>query len=49
MIKQVLRGLYEDPNINGFSDLTNKTVESLDEPNQENVLNIRRHFRRKIE
>ena len=49
MIKQVLRGLYEDPNINGFSDLTNKAVESLDEPNKENVLNIRRHFRRKIE
>ena len=48
-IKHVLRGLYEDPNIIEFSDLTNKAVESLHDLNQEDVSNIRRHLRRKIE
>ena len=47
-IKHVLRGLYEDPNVIEFSDLTNKTVESLHDLNQEDVSNIRRHLRRKI-
>ena len=48
-IKHVLRGLYEDPNITEFSDLTNKTVENLHDLNQEDVSNIRRHFRRKVQ
>ena len=48
-IKHVLRGLYEDPNIIEFSDLTNKAVESLHDLNQWDVSNIRRHLRRKIE
>ena len=48
-IKHVLQGLYEDPSIIEFSDLTNKAVESLHGLNQEDVSNIRRHLRRKIE
>ena len=47
-IKHVLRGLYEDPNIIEFSDLTNKAVERLHDLNQD-VSNIRRYLRRKIE
>ena len=48
-VKHVLQGLYEVPNITEFSDLTNKAVESLHDLNQEDVSNIRRHLRRKIE
>ena len=48
-IKHVLRGLYEYPNIAEFSDLANKAVECLNDPNQEDVSNIRRYLRRKIE
>ena len=40
VIKHVLRGLYEDHNIE-FSDLTNKAVESLHDLNQEDVSNIK--------
>ena len=47
--KHVLQGLYEVPNITEFSDLTNKAVESLHDLNQDDVSNIRRHLRRKIE
>ena len=48
-IKHVLRGLYADLNITEFSDLTNEAVENLHNLNQEDVSNIRRHLRRKIE
>ena len=48
-IKHVLRGLYADLNITEFSDFTNEAVENLHNLNQEDVSNIRRHLRRKIE
>ena len=48
-ITHVLPELYEDPNITEFSNLTNKAVESLLDLNQEDVSNIRWHFRRNIE
>ena len=48
-IKYVLRGLYEDPTIIQFSDLNNKSVESLHDLNQEDVSSIKRHLCRKIE
>ena len=48
-IKHVLRGLYEDPIIIEFSNLANKAVESLDDLNQEDVSNIKRHLCGKIE
>ena len=44
--KHVLRGLYDDPNIIEFSDLTNKAAGSLHNLNQKDVSNIRRHLRR---
>ena len=45
-IKHVLLGLYEDPNIIEFSDLTNKAIESLHNLNQKDVSNLRPHLRR---
>ena len=47
-IKHVLRGLYEDPNITEFSDLTNNAVENLHDLNQEAYSNIRWHLRMKF-